>query len=93
MPARLPRHYYDLYELTCSGVAAEAEARHELLQRVVEHKSLFFKSGWQNPVKLRQDSCKSPRRKFGSRPCATTTERSDDKLWRSLAIVHGRFIR
>ena len=46
MPARFSRHYYDLYELIGAGVAKDAGARPDLLQRVVEHKSLFFKSGW-----------------------------------------------
>jgi hypothetical protein len=46
MPARFSRHYYDLYELIGAGVAKDAEARPDLLLRVVEHKTLFFKSGW-----------------------------------------------
>ncbi|MCI0747250.1 MAG: nucleotidyl transferase AbiEii/AbiGii toxin family protein [Verrucomicrobia subdivision 3 bacterium] len=46
MPSRFSRHYYDLHELIGAGVARNAEARLDLLQRVVEHKSLFFKSGW-----------------------------------------------
>lgn len=46
VPARFSRHYYDLHELIREGTAANAVARLDLLQRVVEHKTLFFKSGW-----------------------------------------------
>ncbi|HYG33298.1 MAG TPA: nucleotidyl transferase AbiEii/AbiGii toxin family protein [Clostridia bacterium] len=47
-PERYSRHYYDFYELIRSGVSQSAVANLELLERVVEHKSLFFKSSWTN---------------------------------------------
>ena len=45
-PLRLSRHYYDFYELIRKGVANRAASQLELLKRVVEHKSLFYKSSW-----------------------------------------------
>jgi hypothetical protein len=46
IPDRYSRHYCDFYELIRSGVSQSAIAKLELLARVVEHKSLFFKSSW-----------------------------------------------
>ncbi len=46
MPERFSRHYCDFYELIRKGVATSATAKPELLARVVQHKSLFFKSSW-----------------------------------------------
>ena len=46
MPDRFSRHYCDFHELVRKGVATSATAKPELLTRVVQHKSLFFKSSW-----------------------------------------------
>lgn len=46
MPGRFSRHYCDFYELIHKGVAKTAGAQLELLSRVAQHKSLFFKSSW-----------------------------------------------
>jgi hypothetical protein len=46
MPERFSRHYCDFYELIRKGVAQSASPRLDLLARVAEHKSLFFKSSW-----------------------------------------------
>jgi hypothetical protein len=46
MPDRFSRHYCDFHELIRKGVAKKAEAQLELLARVAQHKSLFFKSSW-----------------------------------------------
>lgn len=43
---RLSRHYYDLYKLAETGIAAEAMKRMDLLERVVEHKTVYFRSAW-----------------------------------------------
>ncbi len=43
---RSSRHYYDLYKLAVGGVTQRALERLDLLGRVVEHKKLFFRSGW-----------------------------------------------
>jgi hypothetical protein len=46
IPERYSRHYYDFHELIRRGVSKSAGAKLDLLARVVEHKSLFFKSSW-----------------------------------------------
>jgi len=44
IPERFSRHYCDLYELIRKDVAKSAVEKLELLARVAEHKSLFFRS-------------------------------------------------
>ncbi len=46
MPARYARHYHDLARLAESPVAARALADVALRERVVAHKSVYFRSGW-----------------------------------------------
>jgi hypothetical protein len=46
IPDRYSRHYCDFYELIRRGVAKSAIAEIDLLARVAQHKSLFFKSSW-----------------------------------------------
>ena len=46
MPERFSRHYCDFHELVRKGVAKSATAKPELLARVAQHKSLFFKTSW-----------------------------------------------
>ncbi len=48
MPERFSRHYCDFYELIRKDVAKSAVPKLDLLARVAEHKSLFFKSSWAN---------------------------------------------
>ncbi len=43
---RISRHYYDFYCLLNSDVKNKAAADHELLQRVSEHKKIYFPVGW-----------------------------------------------
>lgn len=43
---RLSRHYYDLYKLAGTDIAAEAMKRMDLLERVIEHKTVYFRSAW-----------------------------------------------
>jgi hypothetical protein len=45
---RLSRHYYDVAKLYRSGIGPKALADRELLEKVVAHKKLFFRSGWAN---------------------------------------------
>jgi hypothetical protein len=47
-PERLSRHYSDFAVLISKGVAKEAGAHLELLARVAQHKTLFFRSSWAN---------------------------------------------
>ncbi len=46
MPDRFSRHYCDFHELIRKGVGTTAIAKPELLARVAQHKSLFFRSSW-----------------------------------------------
>lgn len=46
MPDRFSRHYCDFHELIRKGVGTSAIARPELLARVAQHKSLFFRTSW-----------------------------------------------
>jgi hypothetical protein len=46
VPLRLSRHYYDTARLILSGIGERAAGQPELLRRVVEHKQVFFPSGW-----------------------------------------------
>lgn len=43
---RMSRHYYDLFKLIEAGVAKRAAKDLELLERVIEHRSFFFKYSW-----------------------------------------------
>lgn len=46
MPARYARHYHDLARMAASPVADRALEDAALRQRVVAHKSVYFRSGW-----------------------------------------------
>jgi hypothetical protein len=46
IPLRLSRHFYDTSRLILSGIGQKAASHPELLKRVVEHKKVFFPSGW-----------------------------------------------
>ena len=43
---RLSRHYYDLYRLAQQPIAEQALVQHDLLERVIAHKSFFFAQSW-----------------------------------------------
>lgn len=43
---RMARHYYDLYRLIQSGVAAEAYEDVDLFKQVLAHRSVFFAQSW-----------------------------------------------
>ena len=45
---RLSRHYYDVVRLYQGDIGQRALAQPRLLESVVRHKSLFFRSGWAN---------------------------------------------
>ena len=45
-PARYSRHYYDLFKLSENEVGKNALSNAQLRERVVQHKSVYFKSGW-----------------------------------------------
>lgn len=46
MPARYARHYHDLASMAETPVAERALADTALRERVVTHKSVYFRSGW-----------------------------------------------
>lgn len=46
MPRRYARHYYDMYRLGHSDVAASAIAQPELLSKVVAFKEKFYRTPW-----------------------------------------------
>ena len=54
MPLRLSRHYYDLSRLIQSEFGQKATQDLDLLRRVVEHKKVFFRSGWAHYEKARK---------------------------------------
>jgi hypothetical protein len=56
MPLRLSRHYYDVARLIITGVGEQAVADLDLLQRVVDHKTVFFPSGWARYAEARRGS-------------------------------------
>jgi hypothetical protein len=43
---RMARHYYDLYRLIQSGIAAKAVEDVDLFGQVLKHRSVFFAQGW-----------------------------------------------
>ena len=48
LPIRLSRHFYDLVQLADAEIGNEAIEEIEILNRVAEHKNVFFKTGWAN---------------------------------------------
>lgn len=45
---RMARHYYDLYRLIQSGIAAKAVEDSDLFKNVLTHRSVFFAQSWIN---------------------------------------------
>lgn len=45
-PSRYSRHYYDLYCLSKNEVGKRALKNSDLRKRVVQHKSIYFRSSW-----------------------------------------------
>jgi len=58
---RLSRHYFDLYQFSKTNVAEEALKQLDLLERVVEHKMVFFRSAWAHYETAKPGSCSPPR--------------------------------
>ncbi len=52
----MARHYYDLWCLIHSGVAARAMADQELFDRVVEHRRIFFQWTWMDYSTMKRGS-------------------------------------
>jgi predicted nucleotidyltransferase component of viral defense system len=56
LPARLSRHWYDFFRLLNSEVKAAALKDADLLERVANHKKVYFASGWANYDQARKGS-------------------------------------
>ncbi len=52
----LARHYYDVWRLIESGIAAEALADSELFGHVVEHRQVFFRYTWMDYATMQRGS-------------------------------------
>lgn len=48
VPLRQSRHFFDFYRLITSDIKNLAVQDAHLLQKVVEHKKIYFRSGWAN---------------------------------------------
>ncbi len=48
LPSRLSRHWYDFFKLLNSPIKEKALKKVELLERVANHKKVYFSSGWAN---------------------------------------------
>lgn len=46
VPIRNSRHYYDIYCLIVSDAKDKAMGRIDLLEKVAEHKDIYFRAGW-----------------------------------------------
>lgn len=52
--ARMARHYYDLWRLIETGVAARAAADADLFARVARHREVYFRQSWMDYSTLRR---------------------------------------
>jgi Nucleotidyl transferase AbiEii toxin, Type IV TA system len=48
LPPRISRHLYDFFQLLNSPIKAKAAADTDLLDRVAQHKNIYFASAWAN---------------------------------------------
>ena len=48
VPERQSRHFYDFYCLLNSDAKKKVLVNMDLLEKVIAHKSLYFRSGWAN---------------------------------------------
>jgi len=58
LPIRHSRHFYDFWAILGSTYAEEAASDRELLERVIAHKEVFFRSGWASYSTARPGSLK-----------------------------------
>jgi predicted nucleotidyltransferase component of viral defense system len=58
LPPRLSRHLYDFFQLLNSTIKEKALADLKLLDRVADHKSIYFASGWANYETARKGTLK-----------------------------------
>lgn len=58
LPPRISRHYYDFFRLLNSSIKKKALEEVALLERVANHKSIYFASGWANYGTARKGTLK-----------------------------------
>ncbi|MGD0664764.1 MAG: nucleotidyl transferase AbiEii/AbiGii toxin family protein [Rhabdochlamydiaceae bacterium] len=58
MPPRISRHFYDFYRLLNSAIKEKALIETALLERVANHKSVYFASSWANYPSARKETLK-----------------------------------
>ncbi|MDP9860660.1 hypothetical protein J2S71_002356 [Olsenella profusa DSM 13989] len=58
MPKRYSRHYYDMYRLGHSDVAARAIAQPKLLAKVIAFKEKSYRTPWARPADARPGTLK-----------------------------------
>lgn len=58
LPPRISRHLYDFFQLLQSPIKAKALSDLSLLERVAEHKHVYFASAWANYETARKGSLK-----------------------------------
>jgi predicted nucleotidyltransferase component of viral defense system len=80
MPIRFSRHWYDFFKLLNSPIKENALNRSELLERVANHKKVYFSSGWANYDQARIGSLK-----------LTPLERVVDDLRRDYELMSPMF--
>lgn len=80
MPPRISRHFYDFFCLLNSEIKAKALKEFELLERVANHKSIYFASGWANYGTARKGTLK-----------LFPLERVIDELEKDYALMEAMF--
>lgn len=58
LPPRISRHFYDFFRLLNSPIKKKALAEVTLLERVANHKSIYFASGWASYSTARKGTLK-----------------------------------
>ena len=58
LPPRISRHFYDFFRLLSSPIKDKALRELSLLERVANHKSIYFASGWANYGTARKGTLK-----------------------------------
>lgn len=58
LPPRISRHFYDFFRLLNSSIKKRALEEVSLLERVANHKSVYFASGWANYNTAKKGSLK-----------------------------------
>jgi len=82
-PNRLSRHYYDVARLIQAGLGEKAVAGIELLDRVIQHKNIFFRSSWASYDTARQGTLRLAPNPDRMEPLMEDYERMKDMFFGS----------